>query len=751
MGNSIIKLKNVSKFYYNKGVIASGVTKVNLEFKIGEFVCICGESGSGKSTLLNVISGLDTYEEGEMYIDESETSHYTEVDFENYRRKYIGNIFQNFNLVNSYTVYQNIELVLLLNGEKRLDINNRVIDLIKEVGLYKFRNTKVSKLSGGQKQRVAIARALAKDTPIIIADEPTGNLDSKSAKGIISLLSKIARDKLVIIVTHNYDQFSDYATRKIRMHDGRVLEDRYITKVSDLVEIRENRFGNISFINRVRLGVRNAFNIIPKFLLLLGVYLFVVSALMMEYASFKHQEYIMSKSGYNYYFANVSDRRIVVKKEDKSSFNEDDYAVIEGISNVSSVIKNDLLLDSEIGLTAGNYKYYLYGNVNDISNLDGKIDKGRMPKDNNEVVVVGSSDDYYLGDMADKILNCDFYLENDYSGDINKNLKLKIVGIKYVEGINYNTSGTIFYVSEMVSKELSYYINQRYSDLQMLFKDKYYNLYTYNSLFDAYFRIVASDKVNKGEVYVSSDLNSKCHNNNCVSESLGLIVNNIYYEDKMDLRISKTYDKDNFNGLVGKDMEYNYYNGAIFVNKSDYDNLFNRDSYQISVFVSEVNDVDDTIKVLNDNGYKTLKVVDTLIKNDSIFALQVIRTIVTIVLVVVLFFVSYFIIRLILKSRNVYFTTLRMLGASRGVMRELVIIELLVVANLAYGMFLLMLYLSNIGVISISIFDTVLNYLVLRDYVLLYLILFVMSVLSSVKFAKRLFKKRTIPTMVEEV
>ena len=119
----MIKLKNVSKFYYSKGVIASGFNKINLEFNIGEFVAITGESGSGKSTLLNVISGLDTYEEGEMYIDGKETSHYTEKDFEDYRRKYIGNIFQNFNLVNSYTVYQNIELVLLLNGEKKKNIN----------------------------------------------------------------------------------------------------------------------------------------------------------------------------------------------------------------------------------------------------------------------------------------------------------------------------------------------------------------------------------------------------------------------------------------------------------------------------------------------------------------------------------------------------------------------------------------------------------------------------------------------------
>ena len=202
----MLKLENVSKIYYTNGIVATGISKVNLELNIGEFVVITGESGSGKSTLLNVISGIDSYEEGEMYINGKETSHYTEKDFEEYRKKYIANIFQSFNLINSYTVYQNVELVLLLNGYKRRQIKKKVLDIIDKVGLTKFKNTKVSKLSGGQKQRVAIARAIVKDTPIIVADEPTGNLDTKSAYEIIELLKNVAKDKLVVIVTHNIEQ-----------------------------------------------------------------------------------------------------------------------------------------------------------------------------------------------------------------------------------------------------------------------------------------------------------------------------------------------------------------------------------------------------------------------------------------------------------------------------------------------------------------------------------------------------------------
>lgn len=154
-----------------------------------------------------------------MYINGKETSHYTEKDFEEYRRKYIANIFQSFNLINSYTVYQNIELVLLLNGYKKKDVKAKILEMIDKVGLTEFKNTKVSKLSGGQKQRVAIARAMVKETPIIVADEPTGNLDSESAKDVIEILKKVAKDKLVIIVTHNIEQIEEYATRIIKMHD----------------------------------------------------------------------------------------------------------------------------------------------------------------------------------------------------------------------------------------------------------------------------------------------------------------------------------------------------------------------------------------------------------------------------------------------------------------------------------------------------------------------------------------------------
>lgn len=168
---------------------------------------------------MNVISGLDGYEEGEMYIQGKETSQYAKNEIEDYRRKYIANIYQSFNLLSSYNVYQNIEIVLLLKGYKKKDIKAKVIDIIDKVGLTELKNTKASKLSGGQKQKVAIARAIAQDTDIIVADEPTGNLDTKSANDIFKLLSEIAKDKLVIVATHNIEQVKEHATRIITMKE----------------------------------------------------------------------------------------------------------------------------------------------------------------------------------------------------------------------------------------------------------------------------------------------------------------------------------------------------------------------------------------------------------------------------------------------------------------------------------------------------------------------------------------------------
>lgn len=736
----MIRLKNVSKFYYSKGVIATGFTKVNLELNMGEFVLITGESGSGKSTLLNVISGLDTYEEGEMYINGLETSHYSTIDYENYRRKYISNIYQNFNLINSYTVKQNIELVLLLNGKKKKYIKKDVIDIIKKVGLYKFRNTKASKLSGGQKQRVAIARALLKDTPVIIADEPTGNLDSKSSREIIKLLSDISKDKLVIVVTHNLDEIKEYATRIIKMNDGRIIEDKKITNIEEEKNINIVDYKNITFFNKIRLGLRNTFNIIPKFLLLLCVYLFITISLISEYSAFKKEEYIENKSGGNQFFKYIDDDRILIKKKDKTNITENDFEMLNNLDNVKNVVKNDLLIDTNLSITDNEY-LWIYGGALSIDNFKGKVDVGRMPNSDDEIILSGNKDDYYLSDK-DKILENTFYLQDEYTGEIDKTRKFKVVGIKYIDTYD----DIKIYFSDNDIEKMTFNINQKYSKTKIVFAGIRNDSNTYS----VKFMLEPNHNIKTGEVYISGDLNYLCKNSYCVNNDLSIEVNNIYYSDVVNLKVGKVYYKYNFNSLLGlKDFENN--NGKVYISYEDYNNLYNKGIYQSSVFIKDVKSAKNTINKLNDMGFTTLRISDNLVKSEMVGIIRIFKTVVTIILVMVLFFICYFVTKLILKSRNVYFSTLRMLGASLRISKDLLNIELFTVSNIAYFSTMLLLFLNSKNIINVGFMDVINNYLIFRDYIFLYLILIVMSYVVSIKFSKKLFKNSAITTLNEEV
>ncbi len=228
---ALLTLKNIGKIYVSEGNVAVGIRGVNLTFDRGEFVAITGKSGSGKSTLLSVISGMDTYEEGDLLIEGKSTAHYTQPDWEEYRQKYISFIFQDYNIIESFTVLQNVELALMHITDPR-ERRGRAMELIRRVGLSDRVRQKGSKLSGGQKQRTVIARALAKDSPIILADEPTGNLDSATGKEIIELLREVSKDKLVIVVTHNFEQVEYCATRHIRVYDGAIESDHVVSAPS---------------------------------------------------------------------------------------------------------------------------------------------------------------------------------------------------------------------------------------------------------------------------------------------------------------------------------------------------------------------------------------------------------------------------------------------------------------------------------------------------------------------------------------
>lgn len=220
-----IKLQNISKYYYSETAVTQALQGINLEFRMGEFVAITGESGSGKSTLLRIISGMDTFDDGELYVDGQPTFQYDEDDWEEYRRTKIGFVFQDYSLIGHYTAKENIVSALLIMGVPEKEAGDKAIHYLERVGLSEQRDQRASKLSSGQKQRLSIARALAKDTDIIVADEPTGNLDSETGAQIVKLLRDLSQDHLVIMVTHNYEQVEKYVTRKVRLHDGSLILD----------------------------------------------------------------------------------------------------------------------------------------------------------------------------------------------------------------------------------------------------------------------------------------------------------------------------------------------------------------------------------------------------------------------------------------------------------------------------------------------------------------------------------------------
>lgn len=735
----MLKLKNVSKFYYNKGVVASGFSKINLELNIGEFVVITGESGSGKSTLLNVISGLDTYEEGEMYINGEETSYYNENDFEDYRKKYIANIFQNFNLINSYTVYQNLELMFILNDIKD-NIDIRINELLDKVGLTNYKNTKVSKLSGGQKQRVAIARALAKDTPIIVADEPTGNIDSKSAKEIMKLLYEISTDKLVIIVTHNYEQVEKYATRKIRMHDGKILEDIVIEK-NDKKEYEEKDYGNPKLIDKIKLAFRNTFNIIPKFLLLFLVYFLLCIAVIGEYTSSLKSNYDFSGFGYNSYFNDTRDNRLVVKKKDGSIISEDDFKYLSNIKEVKSVVKEDVLLD-DVMVLSDDKDFNIFANVLSLKEFDGNLDVGRMPKNKDEVIVYTYK--YYYSEDNTEFFDKELILSDSASGNNMLDYKVKIVGMKYLE--EYTTTSPKIYVTDEIIDDISKGINKLKSRVDITINGKLFKSNEYYNEYDIY----PNDNVSEGKVFVPEILSYVCKEYNCTNNDVNINISNIYYSDKKDLVVSKVFSKNNFEKITGL-KEYDKYSNAIFMNKDDYYSLYDKEPYQSSIFVNNVKKIGEITKELESNGYKVLHIKDTLI--DFSEELRIFTNLFKIIgigiALVALFFISYFVIKIILKSRNVYYSTVRILGASKKDVKDLISYELNIVLDIAYLIIVVLSILVHTNVLKWNYIKDLFEYLKVYDYIFLYIILFIMSYLISNRYAKSLFKKSAMTTYRE--
>ncbi len=221
----MLELKKISKVYHTAGLTQKALDDVSIIFRKNEFVSILGQSGSGKTTMLNIIGGLDNYTDGDLIINGISTKKYKNRDWDVYRNHRVGFVFQSYNLIPHQTALQNVELALTLSGVGKEERRKRSIAVLKKVGLEKQINKKPNQMSGGQMQRIAIARALVNDPDILLADEPTGALDSETSIQVMNLLKEIAKDKLVIMVTHNPELANLYSTRIVKLLDGKIVDD----------------------------------------------------------------------------------------------------------------------------------------------------------------------------------------------------------------------------------------------------------------------------------------------------------------------------------------------------------------------------------------------------------------------------------------------------------------------------------------------------------------------------------------------
>ncbi|MEG1222290.1 MAG: ATP-binding cassette domain-containing protein [Bacilli bacterium] len=394
MGNEpFIKLVDVSKIYTSKGTSSIGLQNVSAEFSLGEFVAITGESGSGKSTLLNVIACQDVYEEGELFINGEETSEVNISKLDSFRNNNISFIFQDYNIVESYSVLENVMLPLLARGIKKREAKKLALEVIEKVGLSSVKDSSSSKLSGGEKQRTVIARALMNNTPVLACDEPTGNLDSKTGAEIVALLKEVSKYRLVLFVTHDYASLKDSATRHIELKDGHIVLDERLKEFVPLEYVKPAETKTISTFSAVLIGLKNFIKTPKKSLLISAISL--VSGLIICGAGITAVNIDDTYRGSFYTFysdlnqnrlanrVTVRRKNIAAKSPDEILNTKYDYFLDKG-----SLTEN---ITFKISFQKANGVYEANPNpvFLNILSSDDKLISGEKLKDDNEIAIYG--------------------------------------------------------------------------------------------------------------------------------------------------------------------------------------------------------------------------------------------------------------------------------------------------------------------------------------------------------------------------
>ncbi len=315
---NLLCLKDVSKYYTSGQSVVMGLNGISLSFRKGEFVAVTGESGSGKSTLAKVMAGILSYEDGEMTVNGRPTSHYGHADWERYRCDAVSFISQSYDILPGCTVLKNVVSALVLTGMERKQAAEKAEEILRQVELYDEKNRRAAKLSSGQKQRFSIARALAKPAPVLIADEPTGNLDSENSAKVIRLLAAAAEERLVIMITHDFGEAEEYATRQITIRDGVIASDAPLRPARECAQEpeREKTARNarcLSFYTAVlQIGSRPVWAAVTLlFFVMTAFAMFAFAGTFVVNLDDAFTRYYDNSA-----FANGSDTRILVVKED---------------------------------------------------------------------------------------------------------------------------------------------------------------------------------------------------------------------------------------------------------------------------------------------------------------------------------------------------------------------------------------------------------------------------------------------------
>lgn len=732
----MIKLENVSKYYNTNNNVAIGIRKVNLNLSLGEFVVITGASGSGKTTLLNVISGMDKYEEGTMYVNGEDTSYFSETDYEKYRNEYISFIFQNYNLIDSYTVYENIELALVVKGKTKKERHEQVLSIIEKVGLQDRIHYKVTKLSGGEKQRVAIARALASEAPIIACDEITGNLDYLTGLEIINLLKSVSKNKLVLMVTHNPDEAMPYATRLIRMYDGSITSDVKLVDIKTKEDIKLLPVKPLNKKETFKIGMKNLFNTPKKTLLMFFVLLTTALFISLSYSLYAKADL---DNDYNYYDYDINryQGRIVVKKADSKLMTEADLKYLENLDKVKNIIVDDLVLDHIMDI-----KFDLPGktewesritfnirSVEDISRSD--LTYGNLPRNDKQIVL----------SLSQKIID-------DLTKLINTTYRIEVVPGLFE---NFEISGIIFnelsrnyvYVTENYMKEVRPLVETYHSYTQINPKNKE----DITGIWINYFVYYEDSSLADDEILIENHIFDRF--DHPINQEVNTVINLIYKNPYVNVELNDLQAQIRTIPME-IDLFENYYQvGIIRLSSNNYQKLQLGKTYQVSLTIKDNANPNQVVEAINQNGF--LSFYAPVQYNEDVFSIiTIIFQIFILVVSVVLMFVVYLIASLALKnvmmSKKKDYLIMRSLGVKSSKIKGIVYSEVIALTMMATVFWIVIIVLvKNFTTSRFLVFIRQFN---LSDLVVIFIIMAILSLMLAFLFGSRIVKETIVTRFV---